>query len=268
MTATTNDAIVLSPPLTDFTRPIPELAAFKAAAGAADVQIHTVDLNLRAFLDVLSPAQLREAVQLAEARISGLTRRPSLGFWEQQELTALTSGFADGQAALESAGAALDTFRDGDKFFHREHYTAAVKSVGAALRLLSGLTYPFELSASSISAPFSVYSAAAISRFAAVDPFRRVYDKVLADAQHSQTKAIVVVVSEPGQFLPAFSFAKVARAARPDTLLVLAGPWVEQWCAAEHNAFLLHDQSRRLDDAVHRDLRLSLGQRPSGGCAD
>jgi hypothetical protein len=236
MNATPSDAIVLSPPLTDFTRAIPELAALKASAAAADVQVHTVDLNLRAFLDAISPEQLREAVSLAEARISGLTRRPALGFWEQQELIALTGGFAEGQAALESSGAALETFRDENRFFSRDYYTAAVKSIGASMRLLSGLTYPFELSASSITAPFSVYSAQAISRWTAVDPFRRVYDKVLADVQHSGAKALVVVISEPGQFLPAFAFAKHAREQRPDTLLVLAGPWVEQWCAVEHAA--------------------------------
>lgn len=229
-----SDAIVLSPPLCDFTRPPPELSELKAVCVAAGVDVHTVDLNLRAFLDLLAPEQLRERVQLAEARISGLTKRPALSFWEQQELLALTAGFADGAQAVETTGAALETFRDGGRFYQRDHYTAAVKAASSALRLMSGLTFPFDLSAAGISAPFSVYSAAAVSRFGAVDPFRRVYDKLIAEAQHSHAKAIVIVVSEPGQFLPAFSLAAVVRAARPDTLLVLTGPWVEQWCAGDH----------------------------------
>ncbi|MCC6810563.1 MAG: hypothetical protein IT381_24245 [Deltaproteobacteria bacterium] len=231
-----SDAIVLSPPLADFTRPPPELGQLKAAAQKAALDVHTVDLNLRAFLDLLAPEQLRERVQLAEARISGLAKRPAISFWEQQELLALSAGFADGAKAVEGAGLALETFRTADRFFHREHYTNAVKVVQAALRLLSGLSFPFELSPAGIGAPFGIYSAAAVSRFAAIDPFRGLYDKVLAEAQRSHSKAIVVVVSEPGQFLPAFSLATVVRAAKPEALLVLTGPFVEQWCAGEHEA--------------------------------
>jgi hypothetical protein len=151
-----SDAIVLSPPLCDFTRPAPELAQWKAAALAAGLDVHTVDLNLRAFLDMLAPEQLRERVQLAEARISGLAKRPALSFWEQQELVALTAGLSDGSKAETAAGMALETFRDASRFFHRDHYGAAVKAVASTLRLLSGLTYPFELSVAGIGSPFGV----------------------------------------------------------------------------------------------------------------
>jgi hypothetical protein len=219
-----SDVFLLNPPLSDFTIPPETLATLKAACGGTSTAI---DLNLRAFLDMLSRERLLELSAQCEARISGLAKSRTLGFWEQQELVALVGALADGLRAAEQAGDALDILR-GDRFFNRDAYAQVSRTVDSVLRLYSAAAYPFEIGFASIAAPFAVFSKESAARFQAVDPFKPIYDHAVAELHHKKAQTVFVTLMEPSQILPALSLAAAIRAAHPDIHLAVCGALAAQ----------------------------------------
>ena len=222
--------VLLHPPLADFTVPPEVLATQKAACHARGVEALAIDVNLRAMLDVLSRERLAELAQLCEARVSALAKRLLLGFWEQQELTGLVSALGDGLRAAEMAPEAVATARS-DRFYLRDTQAQFARTVEAAMRLVSAVSFPFELQVASINAPFITTSAQAAGRFQAVDPFKPTTDKLIAELHHKKPEAIFIALMETSQLLPALSLAASLKAAFPEAHIGCFGALAAQIAA-------------------------------------
>ncbi len=227
--------VLLHPPLADFTVPPEVLATQKAACTARGVETLTIDVNLRAMLDMLSRERLAELGALCEARVSALVKRVFLGFWEQQELLTLIAALGDGLRAAEMAPEAISTARS-ERYYAREAQAQFAKTVESALRLVSATSFPFELSVAGISAPFLTTSAQAAARYQAIDPFKPTNDRLVAELHHKKPEAIFIALMEPSQLLPALALAAALRAAFPAVHLGCFGALAAQIAAGGADA--------------------------------
>lgn len=223
------DVALVSPPLVDFTAPHPSLASLSASLKQAGLATTAIDYNFRACSDALTRERLADWCQQMEARVTALTRKPNLSYWEQGELAALIAALPDSIRAQEFIGEAVEIWRS-ERFFHRDDYAIAQRSFLSVQAAASALSFPFEWSVAGVHAPFSPWSEAAALRFSAVNPFRSQEDKLVAELKHrpadTQPRFVAVLIEEANQFPFAMSLAVKLREHLPDVRLLAAGQFV------------------------------------------
>src|SRR5207244_219668 len=139
------DVVLVQPPACDPTAPylaVPMLTGFLRANG---VSVLPIDANVEAFDDLLEPGPLGALRDRLEARLRTLDARASLDQRAQLELAAIVGARGDAHAVPHGIREAKAILRDPARFFDPDAYDGAVRTIDAALRVVSAAHHPLHL---------------------------------------------------------------------------------------------------------------------------
>lgn len=225
------DVALVYPPTCDPTAPylaVPMLTGFLRSEG---VSVLPIDANIEAFDDLLSGPRLTELRDRIEGRLAALGKRTSLGHEEQLELATLLAVRPLAEQVPSRIDDAKATLRDERRFYDPAAYDAAVATIDAALRVVSGAHHPLHVDFTAYRTPFGLLSMEEIARASTEenDPFARWVDEVLVPRlRASGAKVVGLSVCFPGQLQPAYAFALAIKRALPDVHVTCGGPGITQ----------------------------------------
>ncbi len=219
------------PPTADPTAPylaVPMLTGFLRAHG---VEVLPIDANVEAFDGLLRAEPLRALRDRIHDRLASLDARPALDHEAQLLYATLLGALGDAHAAPHGIAEAMHIVRDPRRFFEARHYSRAVDTIDAALRVISAAYAPLRLDFTGYRTPFALLDPDEIARDAEPDrdPFDAyVRGDLLPRLRDAAVDVIGVSVCFPGQLQPAYAFGRKLKAALPETHLTLGGPAITQ----------------------------------------
>ena len=218
------------PPTADLTGPYLSIPYLKAAVEERGHETAVLDLNLAAYLDLLSGRRLLEIAEDCRKRLAALpvTELP----WPQAaEYLALSIAVHDADSVAAEIDAAVRGLRDPEQFYDPERYQQIHTLLERAMALISARHFPLELSFTRYETPFSLNTAEEIERASGPDenPFFRSYEDHLIPRMSSESPDVVGVSANfNAQLQQAFSIGRLLKQSFPRTHVVLGGAAVTQ----------------------------------------
>ncbi len=220
---------LLFPPQGHFTQPylaLPCLKAWLVEHGVPDTQI--IDANIEAYehflsADYLHKAKARVAERLPLERWSGTDSIPfeELGAWR-----AAAESRASADGLIERVDRAKDVLRGAD-FYDEAQYIPAVRTLYAALRLVSAAHYPAELTPHNFTTGYGndrSHEVLAATLDATKNPFVEFFEeRVLPRLLIRRPRVLGLSVIYGSQLVPALTLGRMVKAALPDCHVTMGG---------------------------------------------
>ncbi len=234
------------PPSCDPTAPYLSVPTLTAWLRAHDVEVLPIDANVEGWEWLLARPRLERLGAHIEDRLARLDAQRSLSHADQLEYAALWAARGDAVAAPRAIEGALAVLRDrsGRRFYDPRAYAEAVATVEAAQRVVSAAHHPLSLDFVAYRTPFSLLSAAEITRDSAEgrDPFRGYFRALAEKLARAQVDLVGISVAFPGQMQPAYALAHAIRELAPRAHVTAGGPALTQ--------MLLRLEGERLERAL------------------
>lgn len=218
------------PPTADPTGPYLSIPYLAAACRARGHRPHALDLNLEAYLDLLTSQRL---AGFAEDCRSRLRRMPvdGLPFPLSAEFLALSLAVHDADAIAARVPAAIAGLRDRERFLDLRQYEENCDVLQRALALISARFHPLELSFTSCRSPFHLNDAREIEREAGPEhnPFHRALAEILLpEVERRRPDAVGISATFNSQLLQAFAAGRLVKESFPATAVIIGGAAVTQ----------------------------------------
>lgn len=223
---------LIYPPACDPTAPYLAVPLLTGVLRSRGVAVLPVDANVEAFERLLRQAPLAAMAARIEKRLARLRRKPSLGHTDQLLYLRLSDVLPDVgwiPGAVEDAVAVL---RDpSGRFYDPVQYEKAVRTIMAALRLVSAAYSPLNMDFTAYRTPFTLLSDAQIRLDARPEnnPFHDYFSGDLCDRLAAAgVRTAGICLAFPGQLQPGFSLAYAIKARLPHIHVTVGGPAATQ----------------------------------------
>jgi anaerobic magnesium-protoporphyrin IX monomethyl ester cyclase len=222
---------LIYPPACDPTAPylaVPTLTGFLRHHG---VSVLPIDANAEGFDWLLAPSRLERLRVKLELAIEELGALPALDHAQQLRYAAAIGARGDAAAVVSGIVEAKSILRDPIRFYDSIAYDSAVRTVDAALRVISAAHYPLHMDFTAYRTPFGLLSQEEILAAATpeLDPFDEyVHQELIPKLRTSGAQLIGISVCFPGQLQLAYAFAWKLKLALPGVHIVGGGPGLTQ----------------------------------------
>ncbi len=253
------------PPTADPTGPYLSIPYLTAACRARGHETAAVDLNLRAWRDLLTRDRLEQIASECRER---LRRLPASGLDHEQaqEYLALALCQHDGANIASRVESAVQTMRDPVGFFDPLRYDAAFSILDRAMAMISARYHPLELSFTQYRSPFQLNDASEIAHEAepARNPFFSSYlEHLFPVIERVRPDVIGFSATFNAQLQQTFSIGRVLKSRYPDVAVVAGGTAITQLvlrgdrtsiCELEPflDAVILYEGEKSLSDVLDR----------------
>jgi anaerobic magnesium-protoporphyrin IX monomethyl ester cyclase len=261
-------ARLIFPPLVLPVSPYLAPALLKACLERAGHSVDLDDVNLTFFDNFVSRASLTRMSATLADRARRFQEREALTAADHYRQIVMLLGLADARFAAAHVDDAKNTLRDPARFFVKSSYNRAVETIERALKAISAVYFPSELTTEGFRSRFSLFSAADILAFLdateenVFDAFYRAYYLDVID--WTAYDLVGLSVAFPDQVLPAFTLARLIKQRAPRTFICLGGNFFSRVSAGLRESAALFDVVDGIVASEGESIIVSLAEALSG----
>ena len=219
-------ALLLFPPAADPAHPPLGIAALAGFLSAKGMDVSLLDLNVRAYNELLSAASLTRCAEQLQHQIEGWEGRHTLAAEDLGAYNAAAENLPWAEYLIERMDEARRRLRDPATYLSRRTYAEVTSIVRRAMQFISAVHYPANWTAGGLS--MSHQSTKSADVLAAIDDrrqnlFIRFFEAALPEIVARRPQVVGISLNYYGQMIPSMTLAAMVKKALPETFLVVGG---------------------------------------------
>ncbi len=218
--------LLIFPPASDPAHPpagLPSLAAYLRQRGE---EVSLLDLNLRAYTELLSSRGIARFAEDLEKRLQRLESQPRLQPADFNEYRTVVENLLSRDFLVARADDALQRLRDPDTYASHRAYGQVTSTVRRALQFVSAAHFPSEWCPGGFSMRYRETRSAdvlAATRDRRENPFLSFFEECLPHICDTHAGLVGISLNYHCQMIPAMTLAAVVRKALPGIPIVIGG---------------------------------------------
>ncbi len=235
--------LLIYPPTSDPTQPYLSLAYLSAFLKERGEEVLIKDANIEAYHFILEPGFLKRLYQKFLDKLNfyergqGRKKPHTLSFEEQKDYFGLYLIYPEIEDILEHIQEAKEVLKNPETFFDPEKYDWAVCIINKALKFLSAVYYPLELTFTQYNVPLYMTSYAELQREIRrkkdpqdpPDPFMVYYqDRLMPFIANEEPDVVGISIVFPAQLLQTLVLCDLIKRTFPHIHVTVGGPAITQ----------------------------------------
>ncbi|HEX7678999.1 MAG TPA: radical SAM protein, partial [Thermoanaerobaculia bacterium] len=218
--------LLLFPPAADPAHPPLGIAALAGFLCEKGEETGLLDLNIRAYNELLSADSLMRCGEELQRRLDNFESRPELKEKNLAEYAAVAENLLSADWLIERIDGARRRLRDPAAYVSRRGYAEVTSIIRRAMQLISAAHYPAQWSAGGFSTSHQATRSAEV--LAAIDDRRQnlflpVFEAALPEIVAQHPRIVGISLNYRVQTIPAMILAAMVRKALPDAYIVVGG---------------------------------------------
>jgi radical SAM superfamily enzyme YgiQ (UPF0313 family) len=218
--------LLVFPPAADPAHPPLGIAALAGFLSAKGQDVSLLDLNVRAYHELLSAAFLTWCAERLQRRMERMERRRALAPRDFGAYNAAAENLPSALWLIERIDQARRQLRDPAIYLSRRKYASVTSIIRRAMQLISAAHYPASWTAGGLS--MSHQSTKSADVLAAINDrrqnlFIRFFEAGLPEIVARRPPVVGISLNYYGQMIPAMTLAAMVKKVLPETFLVVGG---------------------------------------------
>jgi anaerobic magnesium-protoporphyrin IX monomethyl ester cyclase len=219
-------AILLFPPAADPAHPPLGIAALAGFLVGKGTDVSLLDLNVRAYNELLSVAFLTRCTEQLQEQMEQLEGRHRLAVQDLAAYNAVAENLPSGAYLIERIDEARKRLRDPAIYLSRRTYASVTSIIRRAMQFISAAHFPASWSAGGFS--MSHQATRSTDVLAAIDDrrqnlFIRFFESALPEIVARRPQVVGISLNYYGQMIPAMTLAAMVKKVLPEAFLVVGG---------------------------------------------
>lgn len=218
--------LLLFPPAADPAHPPLGIAALAGYLAERGEDVSLLDLNIRAYNELLTAESLSRCAARMRARMGGFRRRRTLAQKDFAAYTAIAENLLSADWLIDRVDAAREQLRSPATYASRAAYAEVTSIIRRAMQFVSAAHHPASWSAGGFA--MSHHATRTAEVLAAIDDrdenlFIPLFESVLPEIVAQQPRTIGISLNYRVQTIPAMTLAAMIRRTLPDVFIVVGG---------------------------------------------